>query len=174
MIDHAEIDIIETNEKKSRSLFMNSFLTILVLILSVSYGVMWGTLFLVYTHEINFDAQCLNLVQWDYALTIVQYISAGLHLISTIFQFIASSRNRESNVPKYIMGVRSCLVYVAGLVILIGISVAYSQVKDINLCGNITNLNLAYIIVEWSLFGFCFLFVCVICVASILLKKRRR
>jgi len=170
-MDHSEIN--ETSENKVRSIFMGTFFTILVLLLSVSYGMVWGILFLIYTNE-DRDPSCANLVSWDKALYIVQFLSAGLHLISSIIQLVATSYDKESSIPKYIMGCRSCLVYLAGITILIGINVSYFSHEDITKCGNLKNLNLAYIITEWTIFGSCICLVCVVCIFSIIFKKRRR
>ena len=170
-MNHPEIN--DTSENKVRTIFMGTFFTILVLLLSLSYGMIWGILFLIYTSQ-DYDPSCENLVSWNKALYIVQFISAGLHLISSIFQLITTSYDRESSIPKYIMGCRSCLVYIAGLTILLGINVSYFSHPDISLCGSLKELNLAYIITEWTILGSCICLVCVVCIFSIIFKKRRR
>jgi hypothetical protein len=173
MEPNADIEIIETSERKVRSIFMGTCFTILVLLLSVSYGMVWGVLFLVWTSKETYPPQCDELVSWDKALYIVQFISSGLHLVSSIFQLIATSYDRESNIPKYIMGCRSCLVYIAGICILIGINASYFSNPKIDDCRDLKGLNLAYIITEWTILGTCITFVCVVCNVSLLLKKRK-
>lgn len=171
-MDNPEIN--ETSENKVRTIFMGTFFTILVLLLSLSYGMIWGILFLIYTSKGNFDESCDNLVSWNKALYIVQFISAGLHLISSVFQLVTTSYDRESSIPKYIMGCRSCLVYIAGLTILLGINISYFSHPDISLCGELKALNLAYIITEWTILGSCICLVYVVCTVTIIFKKRRR
>ena len=167
-------EISDTSENKVRTIFMGTFFTILVLLLSLSYGMTWGILFLYYISKYDYDESCQNLVNWDKALYIVQFMSAGLHLVSSVFQLIATSYDRESSIPKYIMGFRSCLVYIAGLTILIGINVSYFSHKDIDKCNALKGLNLAYIITEWTILGSCICLVYVVCIISIIFKKRKR
>lgn len=166
--------LTETSENKVRTIFMGTFFTILVLLLSLSYGMTWGVLFLVYTSEYDYNPSCDNLIKWNKALYIVQFISAGLHLISSVIQLIATSRDRESGIPKYIMGCRSCLVYLAGLTILLGINISFFSHPNIDECGDLKILNLAYIIAEWTILGSCICLVYVVCIFSIIFKKRRR
>lgn len=168
-----ETDEIETSENKIKSIFMGTFFTILVLLLSMAYGMTWGILFLIYT-KAEYPPVCQSIVGWDKALYIVHFISSGLHLVSSIFQLIATSYNKESTIPKYIMGFRSCLNYIAGISILIGINVSYFSNPNIDQCGDLTGLNLAYIITEWTIFGSCILFVCAICIFSMIFKRRKR
>lgn len=167
-------EISDTPENKVGTIFRGTFFTILVLLLSLSYGMTWGILFVVYTSNKKYDPACNNLISWDRALYIVQFISAGLHLISSIFQLIATSYDRDSSIPKYIMGCRSCLVYIAGLTILLGINVSYFSQPNIKVCGDLMTLNLAYIITEWTILGSCICLVYVVCIVSIIFKKRRR
>jgi hypothetical protein len=169
-----EIEIVETSERKVRSVFMGTFFTLLVLLISVSYGMTWGVLFVVYIGQNDYHPVCDIIKAWDRALYVVFFISSGLHLISTIFQLIATSYDKDSNIPKYIMGCRSCFSFIAGLTILIGINISYFSNEDISLCADLQTLNLAYIITEWTLMGFCFCCVCVVCSLSICLKKKKR
>jgi hypothetical protein len=168
-------EINDTSENKVRSIFMGTFFTILVLLISLSYGMIWGILFIIFTkRDDNFDSNCDTLISWDKALYIVQFISAGLHLISSIFQLIATSYDRESSIPKYIMGFRSCLVYISGMTILLGISVSYGNLPSNTKCGDLLKLNLAYIITEWTILFSCIFLVCIVCIISIIFKKRKR
>jgi hypothetical protein len=169
-----EIEIVETTERKVRSVFMGTFFTLIVLLISVSYGMTWGVLFVVWIDRTDYHPTCETIISWDRALYVVQFISAGLHLISTIIQLVSTSYDKDSNIPKYIMGCRSCFLFIAGLTILIGINISYFSNEDIALCGDLQALNLAYIITEWTIISFCFLCVCVVCSVSICLKKRKR
>ena len=72
------------------------------------------------------------------------------------------------------MGCRSCLVFIAGMTILIGITSSYFSNDDITRCGSLANLNLAYIVTEWTLLASCIFFVCLLCSISIILKKKKR
>jgi hypothetical protein len=171
-------EIAESSENKVRTIFMGTFFTILVLLLSMSYGLIWGILFLVYSgNEMakpDYDISCDSIISWDKALYITQFISAGLHLISSVFQLITTSYDQDSSIPKYIMGFRSCLVYIAGLSILIGINVAYFGHPNMNVCGDLKGLNLAYIICEWTILGSCICLVYVVCIFSIIFKKKKK
>ncbi len=167
-------ELTDTSENKVRTIFMGTFFTILVLLLSLSYGMTWGILFLIFTEKGEYNPSCDNLISWNKALYIVQFISAGLHLISSVFQLITTSYNRESSIPKYIMGCRSCLVYIAGLSILLGINISYFSHPNIDECGDLKKLNLAYIITEWTILGSCICLVYIVCIISIIFKKRRR
>jgi hypothetical protein len=169
-----EIKIEETTENKVKSVFMGTFFTIIVLLISVSYGMTWGVLFLVWISHTDYHPICETIISWDKALYISQFILAGLHLISSVIQLISSGYDQDSNIPKYIMGCRSCFLFIAGFTILIGINISYFSNEDIALCGDLQKLNLAFIITEWTIISFCFLCVCVVCSLSICLKKRKR
>jgi hypothetical protein len=169
-----DIEIVETTERKVRSVFMGTFFTIIVLLISVSYGMTWGVLFVVWIGRADYHPVCDTIKSWDRALYVVQFIAAGLHLISTIIQLIATGYDKDSNIPKYIMGCRSCFSFVAGLTILIGINISYFTNADISLCGELQALNLAFIITEWTLISFCLCCVCIVCSLSICLKKKKR
>lgn len=171
-------EIAENSEKKVRSIFMSTFFTILLLLLNMSYGMIWGILFLIYTEKEkknpDYDPICNGIVDWDKALYIVQFISTGLHLISSIFQLVAMNYDQDSSIPKYLMGFRSCIVYIAGMTILLGINIAYFNHEDISKCGSLKGLNLAYIITEWTIYGFCICLVCVVCIFTIIFKRRKK
>ncbi len=171
-------ELEENSENRVKKIFMGTFFTILLLLLNLSYGLVWGILFSVYTekeiNDPNYDITCNNIVSWDKALYIVQFISTGLHLISSIFQLIATNYDQDSNIPKYLMGIRSCIVYIAGMTILLGINVAYFNHENIDACGSLKSLNLAFIITEWTIYGFCCCLVCVVCVFTIIFKRRKK
>ncbi len=156
---------------------MGTCFLILLLLLNMSYGMVWGVLFLVYSgREIKsatYSSTCDTIISWNRGLYILQFISSGLNLISTIFQLISAGCKIESNIPKYIMGCRSCVSYIAGLVILIGINTTYFNHPDMAVCGDLKGLNLAYIISEWTIMGSCCLLVCVVCIFTIILKRRK-
>jgi hypothetical protein len=172
-MDNGEIEIIETAERKVRSIFLGTFFTLLLLLLSVSYGVTWGVLFVVYINKTIYHPACSNIISWDTAIYIVQFISAGLHLISTILQLVSTSHDKESNIPKYIAGARSCFLFITGLSILVGINISYFSNENIELCGELQTLNLAYIITEWILISFCCLCVCIVCGVTICHRKKK-
>ena len=171
-------EFAENSENRVRSIFMGTFFTLLLLLLNMSYGLMWGILYLVYIDkEINsptYNDSCDQIVSWGKALYIIQFLSTGLHLVSSIFQLIATSYDQDSNIPKYIMGLRSCLVYIAGMTILLGINVAYFNHANMNLCGSLKNLNLTYIITEWTILGLFICLVCVVCIFTIIFKRRKK
>jgi hypothetical protein len=173
-MDNGEIEIVETAEHKVRSIFLGTFFTILLLLLSVAYGVTWGVLFVVYINKAVYHPVCSNIISWDTAIYIVQFISAGLHLISTILQLISTSYDKESNIPKYIAGARSCFSFITGLSILVGINISYFSNPHIELCGDLQVLNLAYIITEWIVISFCCLCVCIVCAVTICLRKKKK
>ncbi len=169
----------ETNEEnKVKQIFMSTIVTILILLISLSYGMTWGILFVVYTKselsKPDYDESCTNLLSWDEALYIVHFISAGIHIFSSVFQIIATSYNKESSIPTYITGCRSCANYIVGMVILFGINVSYFSHEDISKCGDLQELNLAYLITEWTILGSCICLVCCVCIISIVFKKKKR
>lgn len=168
-----EIKIL-SNEEKFKSIFMGTLCTIILLLISLSYGITWGVLFLIYTKKDEFsNEECQELKRWDRALYIVHFICAFLHLISSVIQLLASAYDKDSNIAQYITFFRSCINYIAGIVILIGINVAYVRLEDTSICGSLSKLNLAYIICEWAIIGFFICFVFVVCIVSLTLKKRK-
>jgi hypothetical protein len=170
----AEIEIIESHERKVRSIFMGTFFTLLVLLIGVLYGMMWGILFVTWVSKAVYHPSCLTLISWDKALYVVQFICAGLHLVSTIMQLVSTSYDKDSNIPKYIMGCRSCFSFTAGATILVGITFTYFTNENLDLCGDLKTINLAYIITECTLISFCCLCVCVFCSLSLCVKKNRK
>lgn len=171
-----KIEMIESSDQKFRSIFMGTVFTIILLIISLSYGLTWAILFLIYTESSkreDYDEACEVLISWDKALYIVNFISSFLHIVSSIIQLVASSHDKESNIAKYITSCRSCLNYMVGFVILIGINVSYFKINHgEGKCGDLAKLNLAFIIVEWTLLGSCVCFVYVICIVSLSIKKK--
>jgi hypothetical protein len=166
--------IYNSAENKAKSIVTGTLFTILLLLVSVSYGMTWGILFLVYTSKSEYDQSCNNLRSWDKSLYILQFISSGLHIVSSVFQLVMISYDKDSSIPNYIMGCRSCIVYVAGLIILFGINTSYFSHPDISLCKELKTINFAYIITEWVILGSCICLVCVTCIISILFKRRKR
>ena len=163
-----------TGENKAKTVVTGTLFTILLLLLSVSYGMTWGILFIIYTSKASYDESCNNLMSWDKALYILQFISAGLHIVSSVIQLVMISYDKESTIPNYIMGCRSCLVYVAGLSILLGINISYFSHPNIDICKELKTINFAYIITEWVILGSCIGLVCVVCIISIIFKRRKK
>lgn len=163
-----------TPENKAKTVVTGTLFTILLLLVSVSYGMTWGILFLVYTNKTEYDESCNNLKSWDKALYILQFISSGLHIISSLFQLIMISYDKESPIPNYIMGCRSCIVYIAGLSILFGINISYFSHENISICKELKTINFAYIITEWVILGSCICLVCVTCIISIIFKRKKK
>ena len=166
---------IQTSEEKFKGIFMGTIFTIVLLLIGLSYGITWAALFIRYTDEnkYQFQEECKILIKWDRALYIVLIITSALHLISSIIQIIASAKNKDSSIPQYITFSRSYINYIAGIVILIGINVEYFNLDQPKLCGKLAKLNLAYIIIEWSMMGIFIGFVLVVCLISLLLKKKK-
>ena len=165
------IEMVEMSDQTNKPIFMGTVFTLILLLISLSYGLAWAILFLVYTSQYEYDPSCSTLISWDRALYITQFISSGLHIISSVIQLISSSYDIESSIPKYITGCRSCIVYVAGITNLVGINVTYFKHGTIEICADLQKLNLAYIITEWTIMGSFICFVCSICIISLALKK---
>ncbi len=169
----------EQKENNSfRNIFLSSFFTIVILIISVSYGVTWVVLFIVYlknTESENLPSVCDALIKWDKVLIIIQLITTSLHFISSIIQLFNSAQGEETadSIVRYITTCRSCINYIAGIVILLAINITYFKIEDASQCGNIGVLNLVYIIIEWCLVGFFICFVIVLCTFAVISKKMK-
>ena len=163
-----------TPENKAKNVVTGTLFTILLLLVSVSYGLTWGILFIVYTNKSDYDESCNNIKSWDKALYILQFISSGLHIVSSVIQLILISNDKESSIPNYIMGCRSCIVYIAGISILFGINISYFRHEDISKCKELQTINFAYIITEWVILGSCICLVCATCIISIIFKRKKK
>lgn len=163
---------ISDDEDKFKSIFMSTFFTILLLIVSISYSITWAVIFNVYSLK-QYPDECFKLKQWDKTLFIILYITSLLHLVSSIIQIFTYAYNKESNIPQYITFCRSCINYLAGIVILIGINVEYFNIEDPSVCGVLSKINLAYIITEWSIIGLFICLILIVCGISLMLKKRK-
>lgn len=176
-IDSINVEIKENNENL-KTIFMGSLFTVVILILSVSYGITWAVLFIIYIDKDELPNQCKSLVAWDKILIIISFITAGLHIISSVIQLVSSAKgdnasNDSSNIVKYITTCRSCINYLAGIVLLLALNIEYFKLDDPSICKSLADLNLIYIIVEWCLVVFFFCFVVVLCVFAVISKKMK-
>lgn len=164
---------VQSTEDKFKAIFMGTLFTIILLIISLSYGITWAVLFVIYTNNEEYSSVCQSLRKWDKSLYIVLFICAFLNLVSSIIQLISSAADKESNIAQYITFCRSCINYLAGIVILIGINVEYFNLENPSDCGNLAKLNLAFIITEWSILGFFICFILSVCILSLIIKKKK-
>jgi hypothetical protein len=168
------LGVIAPDHRTIEGTFTGTIWSIMALLLSVSYGVIWGSFFLVYSSRDVYPKTCQTLIKWDQAIYILYFISVSLHLVSTLIQFIVNTRDRESPIPKFITAFRSCLSYLAGMAILIGLTLEYASLEEPEKCGDLAKINMIYIILEWTILLTCVLFVYVVCIVSIFMKKRKR
>jgi len=167
---------IDGSDQKVTNVLKGTFFTLGLMIVMVSYTLIWAFLFLVYLGFNDIDrVVCKGLIDWNTSLYILYFISSGFNVVSSIIQIIMNSKNLESNIPNYIAGFRSCILFICGLVILIGISYQYVNIKDlaVNKCDGLLSLNLSFIITEWIILVIFLLFVSLFCIIHFVIKKKR-
>lgn len=163
-------------DSKTKTLFMGSMFSLIVLLLSVSYTVTWTILFIIFLKD-EYTSECDSIKKWNKALVVISIISITLHIISYTLQFIVTTKGEESSksmtIVKYINTFRSCINYITGIVLLIGINVEYANLETSSTCGRLSVLNMIYIITEWTLIGFFICFVVLLCIFAIISKKMK-
>jgi hypothetical protein len=171
-IEEKLYDFEDDKNEHLKQIFMGTLFTIILLIISVSYGVTWSVLFIIYI-DLELPAECDSIKSWDKVLIVVSFISAGLHIISSVIQLIGSAQDVDSNIAKYITTIRSCINCLSGIVLLLAINIEYYSLDNPSICEELATLNLVYIIVEWCLVGFFICFVVVLCVFAMITKKMK-
>lgn len=165
----------KTNEENSKKNFLiTTISTIVVTLIAICYSLTWSTLFIYYIENKEYPPHCNQLKAWDRALYIVLLMSSALHLVSSGVQYVMTTINKDSMIPKYIMTIKSCLNYITGVVFLIGVTDEYFSTLNVDKCGTLKTLTFAYIIFEWTIMGSFVLCVCVVCIISSICKKSRK
>lgn len=164
-------------DSKTKIIFMGSMFSLIILLLSVSYTVSWTVLFILFLKD-EYTSECDSIKKWNKALVVISIISITLHIISYTLQFIVTTKREESSksmtIVKYINTFRSCINYITGIVLLIGINVEYANLENSSTtCGRLSVLNMVYIITEWTLIGFFICFVVLLCIFAIISKKMK-
>lgn len=164
----------KTNEENSKKNFLiTTISTIIITLISICYSLTWSTLFIYYIEKKTYPPECDSLISWNRALYIVLLMASGLHLISSGVQYVMTTINKDSMIPKYIMTFKSCLNYITGVILLIGVTVEYFGTTNAQSCGQLKTLTFAYIIVEWTIMGSFMLCVCIVCIISSIFKKSK-
>ncbi len=148
-----EINVPDTEDTKLRKKLNSTSCTLIMFLFIVGYEIAIAILFLFFSYDV-IQPQCQTLVAWNKALYILYFLSALLNIIATLIQIITNLKDSENYLPKCIIGIRSAIHYVAGIVMLIGINVNYVNIENIEECGKrFKILNLVFIIFEWILIG---------------------
>lgn len=157
---------VKISEDKLKNICLGAPVTIGILLLSVAYNCTWAVLFLLKTSETLTTDDCNTLNKWDFALSIVLFATSGLHLISVISQLLLVKSCRY-----WISCCRACATCVANLIVLIGVNITYFGLSKRDVCSDLADLSLYYIIVEWIILGVFVCFIIALVVLAIINKK---
>ena len=72
------------------------------------------------------------------------------------------------------MSCKGCINCLIGVILLIGVNVAYFKTNKVKQCGNLQKAMLGYIICEWTIMGSFILCVCLVCSISIICKRMKK
>jgi len=168
-----EINVPDTEDTKLRKKLNSTTCTLIMFLLVVVYELTLAILFLFFSLDVK-PPECITLVNWNIALYVLYFLSALLNIIATIIQITTNMKDTENYIPKCIIGIRTAIHYITGIVILIGINVSYVNIPNIDVCGNnFVMLNYAYIILEWILIGGLTIFLIAMCILIIVMRKKR-
>ena len=78
----------------------------------------------------KYRTECLKLIRWGKVLYWLLLLSSFLHFSSSIIKLIFTYFIINSEIPNYIMMLKSCLKCITSIIILIGITIAYFKFKD--------------------------------------------
>lgn len=163
-----------SNSPKGSSLLVTTILSLSFTLLSICYTLVWGLIFLLTIERHSYPSNCKNLVDWGRGLYFIQLLSSLLHLIASIIQLISNYKNYDSAIPKIMMSCKGCINCVIGVILLIGVNVAYFKTKNVKKCDNLQKAMLGYIICEWTIMGGFILCVFLVCSVSIICKKMKK
>lgn len=170
-----DIDMYQSPTKISddnlKNICLGAPVTISIFLLSVAYNVTWAILFLNNSNLIELQAteECKSLQNWDFSLSIVLFITSGVHLVSVIMQLILVTSSAY-----WISCCRACITCVANFVILIGVNIAYFGLESSNGCSDLANLTLYFIIVEWIILGVFICFIIALVLLAIINRKSQK
>ena len=129
-------------------------------VFSLLINLMWGILYTIYLQNVNYDnVRCGTVTNWSKAMMVLGYVMAGIEFIRIILAIFI--REVDSIAKKTCMSFKFCAAGIAGTTILIGITATFKNSNDSVYCGNFNNLNLGFVIAEWTLvgLGFCAIFI---------------
>ena len=163
-----------SNSPKGSSFLLTTILSLSFTLLSICYTLVWGIVLLFTIERHSYPSNCKNLVDWGRGLYFIQLLSSFLHLIASIIQLISNYKNVDSAIPKIMMSCKGCINCVIGVIILIGVNVAYFKTKNVKRSESLQKVMLVYIICEWTIMGAFILCVCLVCSISIICKKMKK
>lgn len=138
--------------------------------LAICYYISWAIIFIIYTSSES-DIKCKALVQWDRALITVLLFISAINLFTALINYSFSYKNVY--LCSGISVCKSCLNYIGGIWIMIGIINAYCSIGNNNaLCKSLKQANLAYIIIEMAIIGNCCFFVFAMCIIGQYRKQK--
>jgi hypothetical protein len=152
------------HESTENSTILSIISTLVMTLLAIAYSLTWGILFLFYIERKEYEIECVQFESWGRVLYFLLLIASGLHFISSVIKLVFTYFNFDSNIPNFIMMIKSCLSCITSIIILIGITTYYFTHENLHdQCKPLSKLILAYIISEFAiigLFGVCIITVC--------------
>jgi hypothetical protein len=133
----------------------------------IAVNLTWAILYTIYLKNVDFDDnRCSNVVNWNKTFMIISYIGAGVDFIRLITYICV--KDSESTIISFLMNLKLCGLGIASFVVLIGITATFKNDNILPYCENLNNLNLAFVITEWSLLGLiccgsCLILACASC-----------
>ena len=162
-------------EPSEKTTILSTISTLVMTLLAIAYSLTWGILFLFYIEKRTYKYECFPLTNWGRVLYWLLLIASGLHFISSIIKLIFTYFNFDSNIPNFIMMIKSCLSCITSIIILFGITSSYfTHDKLHSICKPVSNLILAYIISEYSIIGLFGVCIITVCLSSYFCKKKYR
>ena len=163
-----------SSNSKGSSFLVTTILSMSFTLLSICYTLVWGLIFITTIERNSYPSNCKNLVDWGRGLYFIQLLSSLIHLIASIIQLISNYKNIDSAIPKIMMSCKGCINCLIGVILLIGVNVAYFKTSKVKQCGNLQKAMLGYIICEWTIMGSFILCVCLVCSISIICKRMKK
>ena len=160
--------------KESRdktSIFLSTISTLIMTFFGIAYSLTWGILFIYYIEKKTYPIECNKLIGWGSVLYWLLLLQSSLHFISSIIKLLSTYLNYDSEIPNYIMMLKSCLGCITSIIILIGITITYFKFTHHNECNPLSKLIMAYIISEYSIIGLFALCVYTVCLSSYFCKR---
>ena len=160
-------------EQSENATILSTISTLVMTLLAIAYSLTWGIIFLFYIERKTYEIECYKFENWGRVLYWLLLIASGLHFIASLIKLVFTYSDFDSNIPNFIMMIKSCISCVTSIIILIGITIHYFTNERLHKkCKPLSNLILAYIISEFSIIGLFGVCIAVVCLSSVFCKNK--
>ena len=129
------------------------------MVFGIGINLMWAILYTIYLKNVAYDSDsCGIVVNWNKAIMITCYIGAGFDFIRLVISCCSDNHDSDSN--KLLTNFKLCSNGIANITILIGTTTTFTKPNMLPYCQSLNNLNLGFVIAEWTMTGIgcCFIF----------------